>query len=338
MESVKCFDKGEPSNASVPRRPLGRTGAIVSAIGLGGYHIGVPELSDSESVRLIRAAIDAGIDFMDNCWDYHGGRSEELMGRALQDGYRERVFLMTKIDGRDRWTAAMQLERSMERLRTDRIDLLQFHEIVRHEDPERVLEAGGALEAALEARDAGRVRFVGFTGHKSPDIHNLMLDMAESLGFRFDAVQMPLNVLDASYDSFEQRVLPRLVEQGIAVLGMKPMAAGRLPETGVLGPIECLHYAMSLPTSVVITGCGSMALVEQAAAAGRSFRQLTGEEMRSLRLRAAGAARDGRLEAYKTTDAYDGTSRHPQWLGPRDIVPKERAPGLSPPTGWRKKC
>ncbi len=323
MEGAEYIDRSVPLEAIVPRRPFGRTGVVVSAIGLGGYHIGVPELPDQESIYLIRKAIEAGIDFLDNSWDYHGGRSEKLMGRALQDGYRERAFLMTKVDGRDRRTAARQLEQSMERLRTDHVDLLQFHEIIREDDPDRVLAAGGALEAALEARDDGRVRFIGFTGHKSPDIHNRMLDLAEGLGFRFDAVQLPLNVLDSHFESFERKVLPRLVEQGIAVLGMKPMGAGKILETNTVTPIECLHYAMSLPTSVVITGCDTVGRLEQAVIAGRSFRQLSDEEMDGLRRRTALAASGGRFETYKTTDAHDSTSMHPQWLGPQGTKVKE---------------
>jgi predicted aldo/keto reductase-like oxidoreductase len=277
----------------------------------------VPELSDEDSIHLIRQAIDAGIDFLDNSWDYNAGRSEKRMGRALQEGYREKAFLMTKVDGRDRRTAGRQLEQSMERLRTDHIDLLQFHEIIRPNDPDRVFAAGGALEAALEARDNGWVRFIGFTGHKSPDIHNHMLDLAEEAGFRFDAVQMPLNVLDASYESFERKVLPRLVEQEIAVLGMKPMGAGKILETNAVTPIECLHYSMSLPTSVVITGCDSMRMVEQAVIAGRTFRQLSEEDMDALRQRTAQAASSGQFETYKTSEVHDSTSMHPQWLGPQ---------------------
>lgn len=323
MENAEYIDRSVPLETIVPRRPLGRTGVVVSAIGLGGYHIGVPELSDEESIYLIRKAIEAGIDFMDNSWDYHGGRSEKLMGRALQDGYRERAFLMTKVDGRDRKTAARQLEQSMERLRTDHIDLLQFHEIIHDNDPDRVLAAGGALEAALEARDNGWVRFIGFTGHKSPDIHNHMLDLADNMGFRFDTVQMPLNVLDSHYESFERKVLPRLVEREIAVLGMKPMGAGKILETNTVTPIQCLHYAMSLPTSVVITGCDSVERLEQAVVAGRSYQQLTDEEMGALRQRTAQAASGGRFETYKTTGVHDSTSMHPQWLGPQGSRVKE---------------
>jgi predicted aldo/keto reductase-like oxidoreductase len=309
-------DESVPLESIVPRRPLGRTGVVVSAIGLGGYHIGMPDLSEEGSIRLIRTAINTGIDFLDNSWDYNDGRSEKRMGRALLDGYRDKAFLMTKIDGRDRRTAAQQLERSLERLQTDHVDLLQFHEIIHGDDPGRVFAAGGALEAALEARDDGRVRFIGFTGHKSPEIHNRMLDLADSLGFRFDTVQMPLNVLDSNYESFERKVLPRLVDNEVGVLGMKPMGAGKILETDTVTPIECLHYAMSLPTSVVITGCDSMSMLEQAVIAGRTFRQLSDEEMSSLRARTAGVAAGGRFERYKTSAEHDSTTMHPQWLGP----------------------
>lgn len=308
-------DESVPIESIVPRRPLGRTGVVVSAIGLGGYHLGVDSLPEKESVRIIRTAIDAGIDFMDNSWDYNKGQSEKRMGRALQDGYRDRAFLMTKVDGRDRRTARRQFDESLERLRTDHVDLLQFHEIIHDDDPDRVFAAGGALEAGVEARDEGLTRFIGFTGHKSPAIHEHMLDLADELGFRFDTVQMPLNVLDTHYDSFERRVLPRAVEMEMGVLGMKPMGAGKILRSDAVSPIECLHYAMSLPTSVVITGCESMARLEQAIIAGRSFRALNEEEMGGLRARTAQVARDGRFESYKTTTEHDSTTMHPQWLG-----------------------
>ncbi len=206
----------------VPHRTLGRTGERVSAVGIGGYHLGKPELQEPESIRIIRTAIDNGINFLDNCWDYNEGQSEIRMGKALQDGYRQRAFLMTKIDGRDKKTAARQIEESLGRLQTDRIDLLQFHEIIRMDDSDRVFAAGGAMEAALEAKKAGKIRFIGFTGHKSPDIHLKMLNTAASHQFRFDAVQMPLNVMDAHYDSFEKKVLPLLVKKDIGVLGFQP--------------------------------------------------------------------------------------------------------------------
>jgi len=231
-------------------RTLGRTGEKVSAIGLGGYHIGVPRESE-EGVRLIRKAIDRGITFMDNCWDYHDGDSEVRMGKALRDGYRQRVFLMTKIDGRTRESAAKQIEESLSRLQTDHVDLMQFHEIVRMEDPDRIFASGGAIEAMLDAKKAGKVRFIGFTGHKDPTIHLRMLELAAKNKFRFDAVQMPLNVMDAHFRSFAQKVVPELVKAEIGVLGMKPMGSGAILQSKTVTPIERLHYALNLPTSVL---------------------------------------------------------------------------------------
>ena len=299
----------------VPRRTLGRSGERVSAVGLGGFHIGRPSLEVSESVRIIRTAIDSGIDFLDNCWDYNDGQSEIRMGKALRDGYRQRAFLMTKVDGRDKKTATSQLEESLRRLETDRIDLLQFHEIIRMSDPDRIFAAGGAIEAALEARQAGKIRYVGFTGHKSPDIHAQMLDTAARHRFRFDAVQMPLNVMDAHYESFERKVLPLLVSNEIGVLGMKPMGDRIILESKTVSPVECLHYAMNLPTSVVITGIDSMQILEQALDAARSFRPMESAEVEALRAKTAQASQHGRYELYKTTHTFDGTHRNPEWLG-----------------------
>ena len=299
---------------TVPRRALGRTGEQVSVIGLGGFHIGKPELSEKESTRIIRTAIDNGITFMDNCWDYHGGRSEVRMGNALSDGYRERVFLMTKVDGRDKRTAARQLDESLRRLRTDRIDLLQFHEVIHADDPDRVFVKGGAIEAATGAREEGRVRYIGFTGHKSPDLHIRMLEAAAEHGFRFDAVQMPLNVMDAHYDSFERNVLPLLVRGGVGILGMKALGSGGILDMGI-SAMECLHYAMNLPTSVVITGIDSMRTLEQALMAARTFQPMFDDEVKSILSRTARAAGDGRYEPYKTTLKHDGTTMNPQWLG-----------------------
>ncbi len=237
----------------VPRRILGRTGEKVSMVGLGGYHIG-SQKDEQESIRIIRTALDSGINFLDNCWDYNNGDSEVRMGKALRDGYRQRAFLMTKIDGRTRKAAAQQIEESLRRLQTDHIDLLQFHEIIRMEDPDRVFAAGGGMEAAVQARKAGKVRYIGFTGHKSPEIHLKMLETADAHQFLFDSVQMPLNVMDAHYNSFGKKVLPVLVKKRIGVLGMKPMGDGIILRSKTVEPMECLHYAMSLPTSVVITG------------------------------------------------------------------------------------
>ncbi len=304
------------SDAQVPRRPLGRTGEEVSIIGLGGFHIGKPELPEEDSVRLIRAAIDAGITFMDNAWDYHHGESERRMGRALRDGYRDRVFLMTKVDGRDRRSARQQLDESLERLQTDHLDLLQFHEVIRGTDPERVFAEGGALEAAIEAKDEGLVRYIGFTGHKHPDIHNGMLDLAERYNFHFDTVQMPLNLLDAHFESFERKVLPRLVGGGFGVLGMKPICSGRLLDSGIVKATDCLRYALSLPTDVVITGCESMEVLSQALTVARNFRPLSEDERSHLLSDTSELAADGAVESYKTGDEHDSTKKHPEWLGP----------------------
>ena len=304
----------EPAEA-VPYRALGRTGERVSAIGLGGHHLGKKELPEAESIRIVRTALDNGINFLDNCWDYNAGQSEIRMGKALRDGYRQRAFLMTKIDGRDKKTAVRQIEESLQRLETDHIDLLQFHEIIRMDDPARIFAAGGAIEAALEAKKAGKIRYIGFTGHKNPAIHLKMLDTAVSHQFRFDTVQMPLNVMDAHYESFEKKVLPVLARTDIGVLGMKPMGASFILESKTVTPLECLHYAMNLPTSVVITGCDSMRILDQALDAARSFRPMEKSEIEALLAKTAQAARQGKYELYKTSHNFDGTWRNPAWLG-----------------------
>ena len=295
-------------------RTLGRTGEKVSMMGLGGYHIG-NQKDEQESIRIIRTAIDNGVNFLDNCWDYNGGESEVRMGKALRDGYRQRAFLMTKIDGRTRKAATEQLEESLRRLQTDHIDLLQFHEIIRMEDPERIFAAGNGMEAVVEAQKAGKVRYIGFTGHKSPDMHLKMLETADEHHFHFDAVQMPLNVMDAHYNSFEKKVLPVLVKKEIGVLGMKPMGAGMILRSNVVQPVECLHYAMNLPTSVVITGCDSLEILESSLQAARSFRPLGDSEVAALLAKTVETARDGKYEGYKTTNNFDGTVHNPQWLG-----------------------
>src|ERR1700754_3348670 len=258
-------------NSEMPMRTLGRTGVQVSLVGLGGWHLGFDYIDEELSTRIVRTAIDNGINFMDNCWDYNDGASEIRMGKALRDGYRERVFLMTKIDGRTKQDAAKQLDESLKRMQVDHIDLVQHHEILRYEDPHRIFDDEGANAALIEARDAGKIRFIGFTGHKDPHIHLYMLEVAKENGFEFDTVQMPLNVMDAHYRSFEKMVLPELVKQDIGVLAMKTMANGTILESKTVTPIECLHYAMTLPASVVITGCESMENLEQALTAARTF-------------------------------------------------------------------
>ena len=299
------------AKSEVPRRMLGRTGEKVSMVGLGGYHIG-NQRDEQESIRIIRTALDRGINFLDNCWDYNGGESEVRMGKALRDGYRQRAFVMTKIDGRTRKAAAQQWEESLRRLQTDHIDLLQFHEIIRMEDPDRVFAVGGGMEAVVEARKAGKVRYIG---HKSPDIHLKMLETADAHQFHFDAVQMPLNVMDAHFNSFGKKVLPVLVKKEIGVLGMKPMGAGIILNSKTVEPMECLHYAMSLPTSVVITGCDSVTLVEQAATVARTFQPMSESQVAALLAKTREAARNGEFEGYKTTTNFDGTAHNPQWLG-----------------------
>lgn len=300
---------------AMPMRTLGRTGVEVSLIGLGGWHLGFKYIDDELSIRMIRHAIDNGINFMDNCWDYNDGASEKRMGKALKDGYRDRVFLMTKIDGRTKKDAAEQLDESLDRMQTDHIDLVQHHEILRFEDPHRIFDEQGANAALVEARDAGKISFIGFTGHKDPHIHLHMLEVAKENGFEFDTVQMPLNVMDAHYRSFEKMVLPELVKQNIGVLAMKSLANGMILRSQTVTPIECLQYAMNLPTSVVITGCESMENLEQALTAARTFKPMSDEEVKSLLARTANAASRGKYELFKTTSIYDGTASNPEWLG-----------------------
>src|SRR5260221_2473621 len=301
-------------------RALGRTGEEVSLIGLGGHHIG-RQKEEKESIVIIRTAIDAGINFMDNCWDYHDGGSEVRMGKALRDGYRKKVFLMTKIDGRTKKAAAGQLDQSLQRLQTDVIDLLQFHEILRLEDPDRNFAENGAIHAVLAARKAGKVRFIGFTGHKDPLVHLRMLEVAAKHGFRFDTVQMPLNVMDAHFRSFEKQVLPVLVKEDIGVLGMKSMGDGLILNSKTVTPVECLHYAMSLPTSTVITGIDSLKILKQNLEAVKSFRPLTEKQVAELLARTAKPASAGQFEGFKTTNGFDGTAKNPQWLGEADKGP-----------------
>ena len=296
-------------------RVLGRTREKVSAIGVGGFHLGLGQVDEQLAIRIVRTAIEHGVTFMDNCWDYNDGVSEIRMGKALRAGYRDKAFLMTKIDGRSKKEAARQLDESLRRLQVDYLDLVQHHEVIRYEDPHRIFHEEGANAALVEAREAGKLRYIGFTGHKDPRIHLYMLEVAAAHGFTFDAVQMPLNVMDAHYRSFEKQVLPYLVEHDIGVLAMKSMADGVLLESNTATPIECLHYGLNLPTSVVITGIDSLEILDQSLEAVRTFRPLGERQVASLLARTAQAASSGEFEPFKTTSVFDGTAQHPEWLG-----------------------
>lgn len=303
-----------PPGGVMPMRTLGRTGVKVSLLGLGGFHIGIPK-DDKEAVRIVHAAMDHGVTFLDNCWDYNDGKSEERMGLALaDDGRRNKAFLMTKLDGRTQKAAEQQLEQSLRRLRTDHIDLVQMHEVIRMNDPERIFAPGGAMEALLAAKQAGKLRFIGFTGHKDPAIHAHMLDTAAKHGFVFDTVQMPVNVMDAHYKSFAKTIIPKARATDTAVLGMKPLGSGIILLSGAVEAPECLRYSMSQPVSVQITGCDTMGVLEQALAAALSFSPMPIAEQERLLARTATPAADGRYEKFKTSDQFDGTAHHPKWL------------------------
>lgn len=303
------------SNSEMLYRELGSTGERVSAIGLGGWHIGLKHVDEELGIRIVRTAIDRGITFMDNSWDYNGGASEVRMGKALRDGYRDKVFLMTKIDGRSKKEAARQIDESLQRLQVDRIDLVQHHEIIRYEDPHRVFDEEGANAAFIEAQQAGKLRYIGFTGHKDPHIHLHMLEVAAEHGFKFDTAQMPLNVMDAHYRSFAKLVVPELVKQNIGILGMKSLANGILLRSNTVTPIECLHYALNLPTSVVITGIDSMEILDQAFEAARTFQPMNEQQERLLLAKTAEAASRGEFEPFKTSSIFDSTAQNPNWLG-----------------------
>jgi aryl-alcohol dehydrogenase-like predicted oxidoreductase len=318
-----------PRNArdvEMPTRILGKTGERVSALGLGGFHIGHSNLGSKEAVRIIRSAIDRGLTFMDNSWDYNDGESEIRLGKALRDGYRKKAFVMTKVDGRTKKEASRQINESLKRLRTDHVDLLQHHEIIRFDDADRIFADGGAMEAFTEARKAGKLRYIGFTGHKDPHIHLYMLAKAKEHKFHFDTVQMPLNVMDAHFRSFANHVLPVLQKEGIGVLGMKSMGDSVLLKSKIVTPLQCLHYALSLPTSVVITGIDSMRILDQAFEAVRTFKPLTASQIKALLAKTAKAAASGEYELFKTSAHFDSTALHPAWLGKESPRVKALAP------------
>ena len=301
-----------PVGARVPMHRLGRTGVDASIVGLG-YHLGMPP--EQEAIRMVRRALDHGLNFLDNCWDYNGGESERRMGKALLDGYRAKAFVMTKLDGRTAKSASGQLEQSLNRLQTDVIDLVQIHEVIRPDDPEKCFAPGGTIEALVAAQKAGKLRFIGFTGHKDPDIHRHMLDVARANRFHFDTVQMPVNVLDAHYRSFEREVIPVALKDGVAVLGMKPLGAGLILESGAATAEECLRYTMSVPgVNVTVTGCDSEGVLEQALYLAINFKPMSEDERRALLQRTAPMAQGGKWEKFKTTHQFDGTVQNPRWM------------------------
>jgi aryl-alcohol dehydrogenase-like predicted oxidoreductase len=312
VAGVATTVKGAPDG--IPLRPLGKTGEKVSAIGLGGAHLGRGDAD--AATRVARTAIDRGITFMDNCWDYgKDGECEKRMGNALRDGYRQKVFLMTKFDGRTKDAAAKQIDESLARLQTDHIDLIQYHENIRMEDPDRFFAAGGALEAVMEAKKAGKIRYIGFTGHKDPAVHLRMLEVAAEHKFHFDACQMPLSLMDHHFRSFGHQVVPKLVEQGIAALAMKTLCAGAILRSNTVTAIECLHYALNLPVAVVITGMDTLERVDQAVEAMRTFKPMSEAEVAALAAKTRDAAMTGNFEGFKTGAGFDGTARNPQWMG-----------------------
>ena len=300
------------ADATMTYRTLGRTGERVSSIGLGGWHIGLPSVSEKEAIEIVRSAVDRGINFMDNSWDYNKGASEKRMGKALRDGYRDKVFLMTKIDGRTKKEAAKQIDESLKRLEVDCIDLVQYHEVLRFEDPHRIFDEEGAVHAFNEAKQAGKLRYVGFTGHKDPQIHLHTLEVADQYGYTFDACQMPLNVLDHHYRSFAQIVVPELVKRDIGILAMKTLGNGIILKSGVVTATECLHYALNLPASVVITGFDSMPVLDQAFEAVRTFSPMDEATLNALLAKTKDVGSMGKYELFKTSSIFDATAENPQ--------------------------
>ena len=299
----------------IGRRKLGRSNAEVSILGIGGYHLGLPSVSEKDAIAIIRRGLDEGVNFLDNCWDYNDGVSEERMGKALEDGYRDKAFLMTKLDGRTGEAARQQLEQSMKRLKTDHIDLVQIHEVIRMTDAEQAFQPGNVVDVLKQARKEGKIRFIGFTGHKSPEMHLNMIASADKHGFTFDTVQMPVNALDEHYDSFGQKVIPVARKRGMAVLGMKSFSNGLILKTNTVTAVEALHFAMSAPVTITVTGCDSMPILEQALSVAKNFKPMTEPQKIAILRKTAPVGMDGKFEAYKSSHIYDGTINNPQWLG-----------------------
>lgn len=297
-------------------RTLGRTGEKVSAIGLGGSDIGKTK-DQALATQIVRTGIDHGITFMDNSWDYNNGngQGEIKMGNALRDGYRQKVFLMTKVDGRTRDSAAQQINESLKRLQTDHVDLMLFHEVIRFEDPDRIFAGDGAIHAFLDAKKAGKIRYIGFSGHKDPAVHLRTLQVAKQHGFQFDAIMFPNNVMDATFRSFGKQVLPVAVKEGIGVLCMKPFGGGVLVQKAGVNPIDALHYVLNQPVTVCINGCNTMRDLNQALEAVRTFKPMPEQQVSALVSKFRQQAESGQFEMFKTTNHFDSTAKNPQWLG-----------------------
>jgi aryl-alcohol dehydrogenase-like predicted oxidoreductase len=325
---MRVTDPGE-RRGDMLYRTLGRTGEKVSLIGMGGFHLAKAPLDQKSSIKLIHAGLDRGINFLDNCWDYNQGNSEKWMGLALaQGGYRKKAFVMTKIDGRTKELATKQLDESLKRLKLDTIDLVQHHEIIRFDDPDRIFAEGGAMGALVAAKQAGKLRFIGYTGHKDPRVHLYMLEVAGRAGFAFDSVQMPINVMDAHFRSFSHLVVPAAVKENVGILAMKTMGDGVILRSGAqVTPIECLHYAMNMPVSVVVTGIDSAKILDQAIEAVKTFEPMSADQVAALAGKTAQYAAEGKYELFKTTSHFDGTARHPEWLGGETAEVKKLARG-----------
>ncbi len=319
-----------PAESGIPYRILGHTGEKVSCIGMGGYHLGKKEVTKSDAIKLVRTGVDRGINFLDNSWDYNEGESEKRVGEAVKDGnLRSRVFLMTKNDGRTREEFDKQLDESLKRLQTDHLDLIQFHEIIRFEDPDRIFAEGGAAEAALAAKKAGKVRYIGFTGHKDPHIHLYMLKVADQHKFQFDTVQMPVNVMDYHFRSFTQEVLPELTRRNIGALGMKSIGDSVILKSGAVTALECLQFSLSQPVSVQITGIDKPEILDQAIKAAQTYDKVSPEQMAAILDRTKPKALEGEWELFKTSTVFDSTAKHPEWLGSSSPHVKAVQPSMS---------
>jgi len=299
----------------IGRRKLGHSDVDVSIIGVGGYHLGLANVQEQDAIRIIRHALDEGINFLDNCWDYNAGVSEERMGKALKDGYRQKAFLMTKIDGRTGAEARKQIDESLRRLNTDSVDLLQIHEVIRMTDAEQAFQPGNVIDVLQQARKAGKIRFIGFTGHKSPEMHLNMIAAADRHNFQFDTVQMPVNALDDHFNSFGRLVIPVARRHNIAILGMKSLSNGAILKTNTVTASEALRYAMSVPVTTTVCGCESLANLEEKISVARDFKPMTPQQKIAVLRKTASVGGEGKFEDYKNSHIYDGTFHNPQWLG-----------------------